>query len=98
MNKHFSTAFPKENTNIVPLTENGFSGKDSEYLSKVIVAPSMVIGQIGTMKEILFPGVGGIPITCLNETAQKLSIPLIIMFNLSLTRGMVPGEWKELTS
>ena len=40
-----------ENTDAGPLTENGFKGKNSEYLGKLIVIPSMVIKQTRTMKE-----------------------------------------------
>ncbi len=43
--------FTREDTNDVSSTENRFKGKDSEYLSKLVVIPSMITEQIGTKKE-----------------------------------------------
>ena len=42
------------------------------------------------------PGVDGIPPKLLMETVEQISIPLAIVFNLSLIEGVVPFfEWKE---
>ena len=41
------------------------------------------------------PGVDGIPPQLLMETVEQISIPLAIVFNLSLKEGVVPFEWKE---
>ena len=40
------------------------------------------------------PGVGEITPKMLTEIAEKISVPLVIVFNLSIHEGIVPLEWK----
>ena len=47
----FSSVFIKENTKPPSLTENELKGKDSQYLGKLILTPSMVIEHVSKMKE-----------------------------------------------
>ena len=47
------------------------------------------------MKDNKSPGVDGIPPKLLLEIVEQISIPLAIVFNLSLEEGIVPLEWKE---
>ena len=77
-----------------PLAENKFKGTDSEYLGELIMTPCLVIDQIGTMTENKSPGIDVIRITVLLQTTQ-LFIPQMMMFNLSLKRGIIPEERKE---
>ena len=53
----------------------------------------MVAKKIKAMKDI--EGVDAIPPKLLMETVERISIPLIRVFNLSLKEGVVPCEWKE---
>ena len=55
----------------------------------------MVANKIKAMKDNKSPGVDGIPLNLLMETAEQISIPLARMFNLSLKEGVVPFELKE---
>ena len=57
--------------------------------------PELVARKIKAMKDNISPGVDGIPPKLLMETVEQISIPLAIVFNLSLKEGVVPFEWKE---
>ena len=62
---------------------------------QLILTPEMVAKKLKAMKDNKSPGVDGIPPKLLMETAEQISIPLVIVFNLSLKEGVVPFEWKE---
>ena len=47
------------------------------------------------MNDNRSPGVDGIPPKLLMETVERISLPLAIVFNLSLKEGVVPFEWNE---
>lgn len=51
LNGHLGSIITREYTNAVPLPENMFQGKDSEYLGELMMTPSVVTEQIGRMKE-----------------------------------------------
>ena len=61
----------------------------------LVVTPELVAKKIKAMKDNKSPGVDGIPPKLLMETVEQISIPLAIVFNLSLKEGVVPFEWKE---
>ena len=56
----------------------------------------MVAKKIKAMKEHKSPGVDGIPPKLLMETVEQISIPIVRVFNLSLKKGVVLFEWKEV--
>ena len=47
------------------------------------------------MKDNKSPRVDGIPPKLLLEIVEQTSVPLAIVFSLSLDEGIVPLEWKE---
>ena len=51
--------------------------------------------EIRYMKDNKSTGVDGIPPILLLEIVEQISIPLEIVFKLSLEEGIVPLEWKE---
>ena len=55
----------------------------------------MIAMKIRDMKNNKSPGVNGIPPKLLLEIVEQISIPLAIVFNVSLEEGIVPLEWKE---
>ena len=55
----------------------------------------MVAKNIKVMKHNKSLGVDVIPPRLLIETVEQISIPLAIVFNLSLNEGVVPFDWKE---
>ena len=55
----------------------------------------MVTDKINAMKEGKSPGVDGISPKLLKEIATCISVPLAIIFNLSVEEGYVPSDWKH---
>ena len=55
----------------------------------------MVGKKIKAMKDNKSPGLDGIPLRLLIETAQQIRIPDARVFNLSKKERVVPFEWKE---
>ena len=55
----------------------------------------MIVTKIKKLKDNKSPGIDGITPKLLTEIAEEISVPLAIMFNLSLHEGTVPHEWKH---
>ena len=84
--------------NAVAFRENTFKGTDSQDVGELAVISNMVTEQTVTMNEDKSPGVENILTKYLFLTALQLGMALmIIMFNWSLKRSIVPGQWKEAT-
>ena len=90
LNGYFSSVFTKEDISSLPVAD-----AKSDYLGPLVVTPELVAKKIKAMKDNKSPGVDGIPPKLLMETVEQISIPLAIVFNLSLKEGVVPFEWKE---
>ena len=95
LNGYFSSVFTKEDICSLPVADAKFQEAKSEYLGPLVVTPELVAKKIKAMKDNKSPGVDGIPPKLLMETVEQISIPLAIVFNLSLKEGVVPFEWKE---
>ena len=57
--------------------------------------PFTIVTKIQKLKDNKSPGIGGITPKVLKEIAEEISVPLAILFNLSLREGTVPHEWKH---
>ena len=97
LNNYFSSVFTKEDISSLPVADAKFQGAKSDCLGPLVVTPELVAKKIKAMKDNKSPGVDGIPPKLLMETVEQISIPLARVFNLSLTEGVVPFEWKEAT-
>ena len=95
LNGYFSSVFTKEDISSLSVADAKFQGAKSYYLGPLVVTPELVAKKIKAMKDNKSPGEDGIPPKLLMETVQQISIPLAIVFNLSLKEGVVPFEWKE---
>ena len=95
LNSYFSSVFTKEDISSLPVADAKFQGAKSNCLGPLVVTPELVAKKIKAMKDNKSPGVDGIPPKLLMETVEQISIPLARVFNLSLTEGVVPYEWKE---
>ena len=87
--------FIREDISTLPVLETKFEGRESDYLGQLIVTPKIVAMKIRDMKINKSPRFDGIPPKLLLEIVEQISIPLAIVFNLSLEEGIVPLEWKE---
>ena len=95
LNGYFSSVFTKEDISSLPVADAKFQGAKSDYLGPLVVTLELVAKKIKAMKDNKSPGVDGIPPKLLMETVEQISISLARVFNLSLTEGVVPFEWKE---
>ena len=66
-----------------------------ECLKNMLITPAMIVTKIQKLKDNKSPGIDGITPKLLKEIAEEISVPLAIMFNLSLHEGTVPHEWKH---
>ena len=55
----------------------------------------MIVTKIKKLKDNKSSGIEGITPKLLKEIAEEISVPLAIMFNLSLREGTVPHQWKH---
>ena len=58
----------------------------------MLITPAMIVTKIKKLKDNKSPGIDGITPKLLKEIAEEISVPLPIMFNLSLHEGTVPHE------
>ena len=88
LNGYFSSVFTKQDISSLTVADAKFQESKSEYLGPLVVTPELIDKKIKAMKDSKSPGVDGIP------PKLQISIPLAIVFNLSLKEGVVPFEWK----
>ena len=63
-------------------------------LTNLHICPSMVRSKLNNLRPSAAPGPDGISPCVLQEVKDQISLPLTIIFNLSITEGKVPKDWK----
>ena len=94
LNIYFSSVFTLEDKNNLPVHEP-LLADNVECLTNMLITPAMIVTKIKKLKDNKSPGIDGITPKLLKEIAEEISVPLAIMFNLSLREGTVPPEWKH---
>ena len=94
LNIYFSSVFTLEDKNNLPVHEP-LLADNVECLTNMLITPAMIVTKIKKLKDNKSPGIDGITPKLLKELAEEFSVPLAIMFNLSLHEGTVPHEWKH---
>ena len=94
LNIYFSSVFTLEDKNNLPVHEP-LLADNVECLTNMLITPAMIVTKIKKLKDNKSPGIDGITPKLLKEIAEEISVPLAIMFNLSLHEGTVPHEWKH---
>ena len=94
LNIYFSSVFTLEDNNNLPVHEP-LLADNVEYLTNMLITPAMIVTKIQKLKDNKSPGIDGITPKLLKEIAEEISVPLAIMFNLSLHEETVPHEWKH---
>ena len=91
LNTAFCSVFTKEDTvNIPEMTEL----PSETILSNIKFYPNDVLKKINKMKNGS-PGPDKITSNFLKFTAQYISAPLCMIFNKSMSEGVVPASWRE---
>ena len=94
LNIYFSSVFTLEDNNNLPVHEP-LLADNVACLTNMLITPAMIVTKIKKLKDNKSPGIDGVKPKLLKEIAEEISVPLAIMFNLSLREGTVPHEWKH---
>ena len=92
LNTFFASVFTKEDTANIPEPEPKVL---QSTLSTIIVTEQMVRDRLKEQKPGKSAGPDGIHSRVVVETQEQLVRPLTIIFNTSLSEGVVPDSWKE---
>ena len=92
LNTFFASVFTKEDTANIPESEPKVL---QSMLSTIIVTEQMVRDRLKEQKPGKSAGPDGIHSRVVVETQEQLVGPLTIIFNKSLSEGVVPDSWKE---
>ena len=65
------------------------------YLTGIQTNSYEVLKIIKSLKNGKAPGPDGITFTMLKHTAAQVAFPLALIFNISLTEGKIPDDWKR---
>ena len=93
LNIYFSSVFTLEDKNNLSVHEP-LLADNVECLTNMLIT-AMIITKIKKLKDSKSPGTDGITPKFVKVIAEEISVPLAIMFNLSLREGTVPHEWKH---
>ena len=91
LNSFFTSVFTDEPEGNVP---NFKCTKNVECISEVNVSEEMMFKALKKINPNKSPGPDKIHPRVLLELAKELSLPFTILFNLSMTKGTLPKEWK----
>ena len=92
LNSFFSSVFTREDLSDPPQPRASFEGEVP--LTSIHITPEKVTEKLGKLRPGSAPGSDKIYPRILNTLKEELSIPLAIIFNKSLTEGVVPIDWK----
>ena len=99
LNSFFSSVFTKEDTNCseedFPILRDIFSGDCDEMLHDIIVDDEVVMSRLKKLHVSKAPGVDDIVPLILINTADVICRPISIIFNATLTTGVVPVDWRR---
>ena len=93
LNAFFSSVFTREDTNNVPEAKEGTESKNI-YLTDIVITPR-IKDKLKQLNNCTAQGPDGIPPRVLKEVSENLAIPLSILFNKSLEKGLIPADWKQ---
>ena len=60
-----------------------------------MITPIAVKDKLKQLNNCKIQGPDGIPPKVLKEVSENLAIPLSILFNKSLEKGLIPADWKQ---
>jgi len=90
-NEYFSSVFTSED-DFVP----AFHGDSSpSVLDTLVITPQMVWSKLTNLECGKSPGPDGWPTELVRNTADLICLPLSLLYNKSLTDGVLPDDWKK---
>ena len=93
---HFSSVFACDN-NVIPCLNSELLNDETSdnKLNSVYFSSTDVYNQIKKLKSNSAPGWDGMSAQLLKKLINVVSIPLSILFNISISSGQVPNAWKR---
>ena len=96
LNDYFSSVFTVEDLSYIPNAKQMFQGDlESEGLNTLVIDENTVGQKLAELNVNKSQGPDGIHPKLLSELQLELKKPLTKLFNLSISRGIVPQDWKE---
>jgi hypothetical protein len=93
-NTYFCTVFTHEDLLAVPTPKIMYSGLDTDKLVDVQFSPTAIEKYFSKLRIDKSPGVDGLSPGLLRYIGREISVPLCIIFQLSLNTASVPQDWK----
>ena len=98
LNKYFASVFTVEDLSNMPIAEARVSRKQSEegpqVLETVLITEEKVYETLKKLKPNKTGGVDGLNSSYILGIAEAIVKPLQIIFNKTLTSGVIPNDWK----
>jgi hypothetical protein len=94
LNEYFASVFTQEDLENIPEPVIQASKQNMSELQNMVVTEEQVRKALSTINEFKSPGPDGFHPKCLKELCNVLSKPISYLFNISLTTGKVPNDWK----
>ena len=95
LNKYFSSVFTEEDLQHVPTPTNVFSGEFNEFFKEIIIDENEVFCRLSKINVGKSIGPDEIHGKLLYEIRSEIAKPLAHLFNLSLTKGSIPQDWRD---
>ena len=93
LNDFFSSVFTKENLDSMPKISS--IKENIKPIGAVDTSPTKIAEKLKNLKKFSAPGPDNIRSCIYIELADVISIPLSIIFQKSISTGIVPEQWKE---
>ena len=90
LNNFFGSVFTDEDTDNIPDNNEPFLGK---YLDIFRITPKSVLKKLLDLNPGKSPGLDGWHPVLLKYLAEELALPLSILFQKSLSEGILPSDW-----
>lgn len=98
LNTFFESTFTTENLSHLPKLRNHLKNSNTwslNTLDDVFVTPQEVFEELCKLNPMKASGPDAIPGRLLKEGATSLADPLSTLFNLSLSTGQLPLDWRR---
>ena len=91
LNDYFSSIFSDEDISTIPVTRK----LTNSFLPNIIFEEASLRKKIMKLKVGSAPGPDSISVKFLQTFCDEISVPLSLIFNLSMGEGLVPSDWRN---
>jgi len=95
LNEYFSSVFVEEDVNTIPEPRCKYQGSLDDRLSEINISAAVVLDRLNKINVNKSQGPDEIHGKLLYELRSQLAEPLTVLFNLSLSTGNIPQDWRD---